>query len=207
MTPPQPAPLLTRLRQMPRALWVLCAGSFINRFGTFVLPFLLLYMRSLGFSATEAGWAMAAYGLGRCVASFLGGWMADHVGRKGTIVVSTVTGAFMMLGLSQVRSFPALVAMAGLTGLTAEMFGPAGHALLADLVPPSLRVTAFGALRLAINAGFAFGPAVGGWMARRSFFWLFAGDAATTLLFGLLAWRFLPSGHAHPRGKIGRAHV
>ena len=186
---------------MPRSLWVLCAGSFINRFGTFVLPFLLLYMTSLGFSATEAGWAMGAYGLGRCVASLLGGWMADHIGRKGTIVFSTLSGAVMMLMLSQIKTFGPFILAATITGATAEMFGPAGHALVADLVPASLRVTAFGALRLAINAGFAFGPAVAGWLAHRSFFWLFLGDAATTLAFGLIAWSLLPSGHQHPRSN------
>ncbi len=184
---------------MPRSLWVLCIGSFINRFGTFVLPFLLLYMTSLGFSPTQAGWAMGAYGLGRCFASILGGGMADRIGRKGTIVFSTLVGAGMMIWLSQVRSYGMFVLVAGLTGASAEMFGPAGHALLADLVPAPLRVTAFGLLRLAINAGFMFGPAVAGWIASRSYLRLFLGDAATTLVFGLLAWRFLPAGHEHPR--------
>ena len=186
---------------MPRTLWVLCAGSFINRFGTFVLPFILLYMTSLGFSPTQAGWAMGAYGIGRCLASLLGGWLADHIGRKGTIVFSTLSGAAMMMVLSQVKTFELFIVTATLTGATAEMFGPAGHALVADLVPPPLRVTAFGALRLAINAGFAFGPAVAGWLATRSFFWLFVGDAATTLIFGLIAWRLLPSGHLHPKSN------
>jgi MFS family permease len=105
----------------------------------------------------------------------------------------------MMVALSQVHTFGLFVVMAALTGVTAELFGPAGHALVADLVPAPLRVTAFGALRLAINAGFAFGPAMAGWLAQRSFLWLFLGDAATTLVFGIIAWTLLPSGHQHPR--------
>ena len=107
----------------------------------------------------------------------------------------------MLLWLSQIRSFEGFVVVAILTGVTAEMFGPAGHALIVDLVPAELRVTAFGCLRMAINAGFAFGPAVAGWMVTKSFFWLFLGDALTTLLFGLLAAVQLPSGHKHPRSE------
>jgi MFS family permease len=53
---------------------------------------------------------------------------------------------------------------------------------------------AYAAYRMAFNAGFAFGPATAGWLARKSFLWLFVGDAATSALFGLVAWFGLPSG-------------
>jgi MFS family permease len=66
--------------------------------------------------------------------------------------------------------------------------------LLADLVPAGQRVTAFAAYRMALNAGFAFGPATAGLLAKHSFLWLFVGDAATSLLYGLVAWFALPSG-------------
>src|SRR3990170_2622047 len=65
-------------------------------------------------------------------------------------------------------------------------------ALLADLVPPQQRVTAFALYRLAINAGFAFGPAAAGFLADRSFFWLFLGDALTSAVFGVVALVALP---------------
>ena len=47
---------------------------------------------------------------------------------------------------------------------------------------------------MALNAGFAFGPATAGLLAKKSFTWLFIGDAATSILFGLVAWFFLPAG-------------
>jgi predicted MFS family arabinose efflux permease len=49
-------------------------------------------------------------------------------------------------------------------------------------------------MRLAINGGFAAGPAVAGLLADRSFFLLFAADAATSLVFGLIALLWLPRG-------------
>jgi MFS family permease len=82
----------------------------------------------------------------------------------------------------------------GLAALTGELYRPASSALLADLVPPDLRVTAFAAYRMAFNAGFAFGPATAGLLAAHGYFWLFAGDAATSVLFGIIALIALPRG-------------
>jgi MFS family permease len=47
---------------------------------------------------------------------------------------------------------------------------------------------------MAFNAGFAFGPATAGFLAERGYFWLFAGDAATSVLFGVIALVLLPRG-------------
>jgi len=61
-------------------------------------------------------------------------------------------------------------------------------------VPVGQRVTAFAAYRMAFNAGWAFGPATAGLLAKHSFAWLFVGDAMTSVLFGLVAWFALPAG-------------
>jgi len=87
-----------------------------------------------------------------------------------------------------------IVLFSSLAGLTGELYRPASSALLADLVPAGQRVTAFAAFRMAFNAGWAFGPATAGLLAKKSFAWLFVGDAATSVLFGLVAWFALPVG-------------
>jgi MFS family permease len=61
-------------------------------------------------------------------------------------------------------------------------------------VPAGQRVTAFAGYRLALNAGFAFGPAAAGFLAKNSYLWLFVGDALTSMLYGLVAWFALPHG-------------
>src|SRR4029079_2053788 len=50
------------------------------------------------------------------------------------------------------------------------------------------------ALRGSLHAGFAFGPATAGLLAAYGYFWLFAGDATTSVLFGLVALLALPRG-------------
>src|SRR5258708_37344416 len=99
-----------------------------------------------------------------------------------------------MICRSQARSLPAIVIFSFLAGLTGELYRPASSALLADLVPAGQRFTAFAAYRMALNAGFAFGPATAGFLAKKSFLWLFIGDATASVLFGLVAWFALPSG-------------
>src|SRR5438552_8689954 len=187
-------PLLTSLKALPRTAWILFLGVFLNKFGTFVVPFLTLYLTRQGYSLTAAGMAVGAYGVGTLLASGLGGHLADTFGRRKTIVLSMFSAAVAMMLLSQARSLSAIILLTALTGLAGELYRPASSALLADLVAAGSRVTAFSAYRIAFNAGWAFGPATAGFLAERGYFWLFVGDAATSALFGLVAFFALPRG-------------
>jgi MFS family permease len=186
--------LLADLRSLPRAFWVLFVGTFINRFGTFVWPFLTIYLTRQGYSLGAVGWTVSAFGLGAFAGSTLGGWMSDHIGRRNTIVLGTFASAVFVMLLYAATTLPAIIICTALTGLAVGTYHPAASALLADLVPPEKRVRAYAAFRLAANAGFAFGVAIGGVLANYSLFWLFAGDALTTALYGVLALACLPHG-------------
>jgi MFS family permease len=61
-------------------------------------------------------------------------------------------------------------------------------------VPQEQRVIAFGMYRFAVNLGFAAGPATAGFLADRSFFYLFLGDAITSVGYGIIALVALPHG-------------
>ncbi|HEX9984594.1 MAG TPA: MFS transporter [Thermoanaerobaculia bacterium] len=186
--------LRQNLAALPRPTWILFAGTFINRFGTFVMPFLVIYLTRQGYSVAQAGFAVSAYGGGHLFASMLGGHLADAIGRRHTIALSMFASSISTLALSQARGLPAILGIAFCVGLSAELYRPAASALIADLVTPEQRVTAFGVYRLAINLGFAFGPATAGFVADHSFHWLFIGDAVTSALYGLVALFFLPHG-------------
>jgi MFS family permease len=186
------ASLRENLRALPRGAWLLFFGLFLNKMGTFVLPFLTLYLADLGFSNGHAGLAIGAFGVGTLVSCVVGGYLADRLGRRPTIVLSMVSVGVAMLALSQAQSLFGITLWSGIAGFTGELYRPASSALLADLVPPGLRVTAFAAYRMAINAGWACGPAIGGMLSAHSFVWLFVGDAISSLLFGLVAWLAFP---------------
>jgi MFS family permease len=186
------ASTLALLKAMPRPVWILFAGTFLNKFGSFVVPFLALYMTRQGFSTWDAGVALGAYGVGSLLACVGGGYLADTFGRRKTIVLSMFSAGAAMLALSQAGGFLPIIVLTLFTGLAAELYRPASSALLTDLVPAGQRVTAFSAYRMAFNAGWAFGPATAGFLAGYSFFWLFVGDAFTSILFGVVALFCLP---------------
>jgi MFS family permease len=196
--------LLENLKALPRPAWILFGGTFINRFGTFVMPFLAIYMTRSGFTPVQAGLAVSSYGAGHIVASMLGGHLADRIGRRYTIALSMFLSAVSMLALSQARAFPLILSLAFIVGMVGELYRPAAAALLGDLVPAGRRVTAFGMYRFAINLGFAAGPATAGFLANKSFFYVFAGDAATSFVYGLVALVALPHGN-RSNGKGERA--
>jgi MFS family permease len=185
---------LEQIRSLPRPAWIVFGGVFINRFGSFVLPMLTLYLTHAGFSPFRAGVAVGAYGGGHLVASMLGGHFADRIGRRNTILISMFGSAIAMLALSQARAYVPIVVITFLAGCAAEMYRPASVALVADVVPEENRVVAFGVYRFAVNLGFAAGPATAGFLAGRSYLTVFVGDAATSIAYGLIAFALLPHG-------------
>ena len=195
------------IRALPRPVWMLCLGSFINRFGSFVAVFLVLYLREKGYSIAESGLVVSFYGVGNTAAAAAGGWFADRLGRRNAIALSMFTAAATMLALSQADWLPLIIALTTLTGLTSEMYRPASSALLTDLTPAGERIPAFALNRLAINLGFAAGPATAGFLAEESFFLVFLGDALTCIAFGIIALVALPEGVRVRRGEERRGEA
>jgi MFS family permease len=204
----QPRPTLREgIRSLPAPVWILCAGTFVNRFGSFVAVFLVLYLRSRGYSIAEAGLVVSFYGVGNVIAAGVGGWTADRFGRRNALALSMFSSAVTLLLLSQAESLPLIIVLTTLAGLTGEMYRPAAAALLTDLTRAGERIPAFALNRLAINLGFAAGPAVAGLLAERSFFLLFLGDALTSAAFGVIALTTLPEGVRVRRGEERRGEA
>ncbi|HEY1121523.1 MAG TPA: MFS transporter [Haloferula sp.] len=207
-TPTHHTTLWQDLRALPGQYWILFGGTLVNRFGHFVIPFLAIYLRQQGHNASTTGLVMAAYGAGALVAGAIGGYLADRIGRRSTMLISCAGAAIFMLLLSQAHGVPLLVATTFMTGLFTAMYGPAASALIADLVPPALRVRAFSCQRLAINFGFAAGMATAGFMAKQSFMALFIADAATTIILGLtVLFGLKPRLATASAAKLGWGHA
>jgi MFS family permease len=188
-----PAFLHSRVGGLPRAFWALWAGSFVNRLGTMVEPFLAFYLTGVrGLSVAATGIVLALFGLGAIVSQIVGGVLADRVGRRVTLTGGMLATAAAMLALGYATATPVLVVLVFVLGLTIDAYRPASQALLADLVGPAERARAFGLLFWAINLGFAVAMVLGGTLSRAGFSWLFWADAATCAVFGVLVWRAVP---------------
>lgn len=168
---------------LPRPVWLLSGVALVNRSGTMVVPFLVLYLtKDKGFDETTAGLFLSVYGAGAAVGAFGGGALCDRIGAVRLQVSSLVGGALALFVLGRMDGPWPIGTMVFLFALVSESFRPANAALLSQVCPPELRTKAFALNRLAINLGMAIGPAVGGLLAVWSYDWLFIADGTTCLL-------------------------
>jgi predicted MFS family arabinose efflux permease len=195
------------LKELPRGVWVLFVTTLVNRAGTMVLPFLILYLtRDLGFSASQAGLVLGIYGAGALVSAALSGRLSDVLGPMRVIRDSLFTTGAILLVFPLARTFPWVVAMTLALSLASEAFRPASMAVVADLVKHGQRKPAFALTRLAINLGMSVGPALGGYLATVSFKFLFLVNGSSSILAGLvllLALRRAPIHHVRASLEAG----
>ena len=179
------------LAGLPRDSWLLALACLVNRAGTMVIPFLALHFtRNLGFSAAEAGLALAVYGIVSLVTAPLAGRFSDRVGAQRILTLSLLLGGLGFWALPLLRTLPQVLAgMVVLSGVS-EAMRPATLALVGDLAPAEVRRQAFALNRLAINLGMSVGPALGGVLAAHSFDMLFWVDGATSIAAAIILWLF-----------------
>jgi MFS family permease len=174
-------------RSLPSAYWTIWLGTLVNRMGGFVVPFMALYItRERHESEATAGAVMSLYGAGSILAGFVGGTLADRLGRRATILLSLFGGAAAMLSVGLASSLPQICVATFVMGWLAEMYRPAVSAMVADVVPPADRQRAYAHLYWVVNLGFAIAPLLAGLAARASYLTLFIVDAATMGAYGLI---------------------
>jgi MFS family permease len=174
---------------LPRGFWYLWLGALVNRLGSFVVPFLALYLTGQRhFSVERAGLTVSLYGLGSFAAGPVGGVLADRLGRRTSLGLASCLGAAAMLHMGLARA-PAHIYVAALVlGFAGDLYRPAMQAMVADLVPPADRPRAFGLLYWAINLGWSSATLLAGLLVGYGYVLLFAGDALTTLALGAIVW-------------------
>ncbi|MEP6508640.1 MAG: MFS transporter [Gemmatimonadales bacterium] len=175
------------LKGLPQDIWVLALASLVNRVGTMVLPFLVLYLtRELGFSPANAGLALGVYGLGSIIVSPLAGRLCDITGPLPIMRASLIASGVLLFFFPFVRSFPGIIAITLVWAIVTECFRPATLTLVAQVATPEQRKPAYALVRLAINIGMSIGPAAAGFLAARSFHWIFIVDGVTTISAGIV---------------------
>lgn len=154
---------INNFKGFSREVWILTLITFINRAGTMVLPFLSKYLKEdLHFSYSQVGWIMVCFGLGSMLGSYLGGKLSDKIGFYKIMIFSLFTSGLMFFGLQYITSFYGLCMAIFAIMAVADMFRPAMFVSLGTYARPENRARAFTLVRLAINLGFAAGPALGG---------------------------------------------
>jgi predicted MFS family arabinose efflux permease len=166
----------------------------VNRSGSLIIGFMSLYLtKELGFSLSRAGFIMGAFGLGSIIGSYLGGYITDRKGFYHVIVWSLIISGCIALPLFFIKDFLCITVLVFLFSLIADMFRPANSVAVATFSKPEDRTRSISLMRLAINLGFAIGPAMGGILAvYLGFKWIFVIEAITCISAGILVLSFLP---------------
>lgn len=169
--------------------WLMVSGVFISTAGaSMIMPFLMIYATDkldipLGTAATlltiNAGTSLFS--------SFLAGSLADKLGRKLVMNISLTLNGIAYLGMPFAVTYPSLAIVMAVLGASNPLYRIGADAMLADLVPSEKRADAYAINRMLNNAGFAIGPAVGGFVAAESYNITFLAGATGMLIYsGLL---------------------
>ncbi len=178
---------------LSREIWFLSLVTLINRSGTMVIPFLTLYLTTeRQFSFTETSWVMACFGIGSVVGTMIGGRLTDKIGHYPVILFSLFLSGMVLFVLQQVHDLYAICAVIFVFTTIADSFRPASMVSVAVYSTPENRTRSISLVRLAINLGFALGPALGGLIAFNiGYDWLFWLDGITCMAAAVFfGWMF-----------------
>ncbi|MEW6733583.1 MAG: MFS transporter [Acidobacteriota bacterium] len=186
------------LSKLPSEVWILFTTTLINRAGTMVLPYMIIYLTTgLKFSIRQAGLIITLYGIGALFTAPLAGKLSDWIGPIRVMKYSLFFSGTILLIFPLAQSFPAVIGLTLIFAITNEAFRPASLAATTELVASEQRKSAFALTRLAVNIGMSIGPAIGGILTTISFKALFLVDASTSLLAGLVillaGWQMRPA--------------
>jgi MFS family permease len=186
-----------------RAL-LLCQAVLVGGL-TLSFPFLTLYLHEeRGVPMGRTGAAIALTVAFAAIGQGLGGELSDLFGCK-RVMTAAIAGraaftALIAWAVKDAWSVTAIVALSAAAGFAGNFYGPAVRAWIAYEHGPAERVRAYGLLRVATNASWAAGPALGGLLAHySSYAVMFAATAAVCAAgLALLVW-------AVPRAPAARA--
>jgi MFS family permease len=149
-----------------------------------VWPFMTIYVREkLDVTLTVVGLVLAANSVAGLLSQLVGGPLVDRFGRKMAMAVSLGGRAILMLGLGLADSLFSFSVLIVLSGFFGYLFNPALNSMVADLVESEQRTEAYALMRIVSNLGIAVGPAIGGFIATRSYLVSFVVAALASAIY------------------------
>ncbi|HEX6685046.1 MAG TPA: MFS transporter [Candidatus Limnocylindrales bacterium] len=184
---------------LSRQLWLVQVGIFVNMLGYgAVLPFEIIYLHEeRGFGLGVAGLVVGAITGVAVVTAPMAGPLIDRFGARAAVVCGSVALAAGYAGLALAVEPWAALAAAAVAGAGNGVLNPGQSALVAGLASRDIRHRATAVSRVAANAGFGLGGAVGGLVAAlglAGFVALFFANTITYLVFAGVLLAVVPAG-------------
>lgn len=203
---PTIAKLRRLFREYPKQFWLLLGASFIDGLGGALLfPFFALYITArFHVGMTTVGIIFGLFSISAIAGSSVGGALSDRLGRKRMIIFGLIASALITLMMGLANDIRMFFVAAVLVGLFANMGDPARQAMVADLLPPEQRADGYGLMRIVMNLAVTIGPAIGGFMAARSYLTLFITDAVASTITAFIVFIFIKE--SMPEKQAGEQH-
>jgi MFS family permease len=184
--------LVRFLRDLPAGVLPLFVAKLVMTTGTFVLPFLSLYLsQALGLDAGTTGLVLGLVTAGSLAGAMAGGYLADHRGRKKTLLLALLVCAAFTCAVPFVTHVALVVALLMVASFALAAEDPAFNALVGDLTEERGRRGAYSLIYVGFNVGFALGPLLASFLYERALTLLFVGDAAATAMAAGLVFFFV----------------
>jgi MFS family permease len=169
---------------MPKAVWFLIIGTFVNTVGnSFLWPLNSIYIHDhLGKSLTIAGFVLMLNSLAGVFGNLIGGFLFDKLGGYKAILIGVVLNLVAVSLLTIWHDWPQYVVFLTILGFSGGMVYPAIYAIAGSAWPQGGR-KAFNAIFLTNNVGVAIGPALAGIVADIQFDYVFVANLIAYVLF------------------------
>jgi DHA1 family tetracycline resistance protein-like MFS transporter len=157
-----------------------------------LMPFFALWAYRIANIPIEfIGLLLGCYAGGELLATPFVGGIADRVGRRPVLLISTCGVGFGFILLYLVHGAFAVAAALIVIGVFESVLHPTASTVIADVVPAEARRESFAARRVMSSAGGMAGPALGAVLALHSLSLVFLGAGITILVGALVVAVFL----------------
>ncbi len=179
-------------RGLPKEVYVLFTANIINRFGDFVSPLLALYLtQKLNMDAASSSLIVTLALLSRMPGSFIGGRMADRIGRRKTYLITQSIAGLTLLPCAFIDNHLMIITLLIVSTFFNGAVRPALDALAIDLMPYDKRKLGLSLMYLGINIGVAAGPAIAGLLFKVNLPLFFLVDVVTSLIAVILVFTMI----------------
>ena len=198
--------MIDQYRGLPRPVYMLMIARLIIATGTFVYPFLTMFLSSrIGMDDQQVSRYLLLVALAQLPANLLGGKLADRFPRKlvyGTAMLLSAS-FFALSGFFCQHSFVVYLILVGY--FFSNMSHPVLSAMIMDSTDDSNRQESFSLVYLGFNLGYAIGPMIAGLLFEEHTPWIFWGQAilvSSAVLLVLLQMPLLAPGRSMAQRPI-----
>jgi len=177
----------------PRQFWLLFWGMLISASGgSMIWPFLTIYMRQrLDVPLTTVTLLLTLNSAVGLMTTFVAGPAVDRFGRKGVMALSLAANSATLLAMSMADTLQLWAILMAINGAFGPLYRIGSNSMVADLIEPERRASAYALLRMSNNLGVAIGPSVGGFVTAASYALAFYIAAGANAIFTLLVLFFV----------------